>query len=90
MISNLSLRFVLTANFVLTIFVTQFPTITSKEHASEWIDDNEIRREVNDGFTITEQDKDFFEDKTNNIRMTTMRPLPGRIVAGEDANLGKS
>ena len=85
--NRLSLRFCLTAIFALFIFVTEFPTITSKEHVSEWIDDNEIRREVNDGFTITKEDKDFFEHLNNDIRMTTTRPV--RIVAGKDARLGK-
>ena len=72
--------------FALIIFVAEFPTITSNAHASESIDDNEIRREVNDGFTITKEDKDFFENMNNGIRMTTIRP--GRIVAGEEATLG--
>jgi len=83
----LSVRFCFTAIFALTIFVTELPTSRSKAHVSEWVDDNEIRREVNDGFTITKEDKDFFEQMNNDIRMTTARPA--RIVAGQDATLGE-
>ena len=85
----MSIRVYLTPIFILIIFATELPMIASKAPVSGGVDDNEIRREVNDGFTITKKDKDFFEQMNNNIRLSTPHPLPGRIVAGQEASLGK-
>ena len=83
---NSSLRPFLATICALTIFITECPKATSEKPTSEWNVNNEIRRQVNDGFTITKKDKEFFEQMNDGSKMTSVEEP--RIVKGEEAGLG--
>lgn len=83
-----------TAALALVIFVTAFPNSISKpQEPSDDVLNNEIRRSVNDGFTITSEDKEYFERTINDIQGENRKEGDAkeevRIVDGQEAKLGK-
>ena len=80
------LRLTLTSYVALIILISECPLITSKERYSELVSDSDIRREVNNLFTITQEDRDYLE----HIDDHSSSGRQDRIVAGEEASLGKA
>jgi hypothetical protein len=82
-----------TSTFALLIFITEFQHSLSKpQKFSGELLNNEIRRSVNDGFTVTKEDKDYFETMINSVQVnkseTNEHNDDLRIVQGRAANLG--
>ena len=83
-----------TAALALIILVTTFPNSISKpQELSDDIINNKIRRSVNDGFTITKEDKEYFErlisdNDVDNVEAGEVKEEV-RIVKGQEAKLGK-
>ena len=80
-----------TAALALIILVTTFPNSISKpQELSDDIINNKIRRSVNDGFTITKEDKEYFERMISDIDVEDGEVKEeARIVKGQEAKLGK-
>ena len=78
---------------VFITLATALPTATSTARISDEHINNAIRRAVNDGFTITKDDKEFFEsiirnEYSSNTESGGVIEDP-RIVDGEEAALGR-
>ena len=89
----LSVRFSLFTVLGFITLATDLPTATSTSRISAEHINNAIRRAVNDGFTITKDDKEFFEnilrdENSSNIESGGVVEDP-RIVDGEEAELGR-
>ena len=89
----LSLRFFPITVLVFITLATDLPTATSRTRISDEHINNAIRRAVNDGFTITKDDKEFFEniirdEYSSNTESGGVIEDP-RIVDGEEAALGR-
>ena len=91
-----------TSTLALLIFVTEFQQSLSKpqKFSDELVNDltrvkrvnYETMRSVNDGFTVTKEDKDYFEARINSSQVSTAETIEPkvdlRIVQGRSANLG--
>ena len=89
----LSVRFSPITVLVVITLATHLPTATSRTRISDEHINNAIRRAVNDGFTITKDDKEFFEniirdEYSSNTESGGVIEDP-RIVDGEEAALGR-
>ena len=89
----LSVRFSPITVLVFITLATDLPTATSRSRISDEHINNAIRRAVNDGFTITKDDKEFFEniirdEYSSNTESGGVIEDP-RIVDGEEAALGR-
>ena len=78
---------------VFITLATDLPTTTSTARISDEHINDSIRRAVNDGFTITKDDKEFFEsiirnEYSSNTESGGVIEDP-RIVDGEEAALGR-
>ena len=86
------MRFCSITVLVFITILTDLPTASSKAGVSDKHINNAIRRAVNDGFTITKDDKDFFEniirdEYSSSVESGRVNEDP-RIVDGEEAALG--
>ena len=89
-----SLRFHLTATFALTAFVIKISYSINVPSVPADILKSEIIREVNDRFTITKVDKNYFSKMNSDDRLVDVEPITNgedlRIVEGTEAKLGKT
>ena len=78
------------AILALTIFLSHFALSSSKQSLSDENINNAIQNLVNDGFTFTKEDKEYFENIVEND--DNFEDFDGdlRIVSGENAQLGKT
>ena len=86
---NHSTNFYSYAILALVLFVVQFPFSSSKPGASDEAINNAIQDAVNDGFTITKEDKEYFDNIIKNSKDSDEFDGDLRIVSGEDTELGK-
>ena len=77
------------AILALVLFVVQFPHSSSKPGASDEAINNAIQDAVNDGFTITKEDKEYFDNIIKNSKDSDEFDGDLRIVSGEDTELGE-
>ena len=89
----LSVRFSLITVLVFITLATDLPTATSTPRISDEHINNAIRRAVNEGFTITKDDKEFFENIIRDEYSSSTESggviEDPRIVDGEEAALGR-
>ena len=77
------------AILALVLFVVQLPHSSSKPSASDEAINNEIQDAVNDGFTITKEDKEYFDNIIKSSKDSNEFDGDLRIVSGEDTELGE-
>ena len=77
------------AILALVLFVVQFPFSSSKPGASDEAINNAIQDAVNDGFTITKEDKEYFDNIIKNSKDFDEFDGDLRIVSGGDTELGE-
>ena len=82
------------ATFALTLFIIEFSNCISIPWGPADVSKNEMIRDVNDGFTITKEDKDYFskmnsDDGLDNLESKEVEE-DLRIVKGTEAKLGNT
>ena len=94
MLKSYSSRFHLTATLALAPFIIMISKGISVPSVPADILENEMIRVVNDGFTITKEDKDYFSKLNSGSRLVHLEPNENsqdlRIVAGTEAKLGNT
>ena len=78
------------AILALTIFLSHFALSSSKQGLSDENINTEIQNLVNDGFTLTREDKEYFDNIVENAENADDFDGDLRIVSGEDTQLGKT
>ena len=77
------------AILALTIFLSHFAFSSSKPGLSDENINTEIQNLVNDGFTLTREDKEYFDNIIKNSKDSDEFDGDLRIVSGEDTELGE-